>query len=361
MHTGFFAYPESTGHLRDAIDAAVAHFSSGKMVLKPWKKMRIFGLKVDDVVRAEIGNADFVLADVTYPNPNVFYEFGYAIAKGIPVVPTIHSGVDKSVSRMSEIGLFDTIGWIAYNNGQELISKLELWEDNTWTNSYIREKNHAQPLFILDSLIKTDFRNHIFQAVENSKVQYRSFDPVEVPRLTAAQAIGEVSSSAGIIVPIINSDIVDSQKHNLRASFVLGLAHGFEIKALAIQYEHHPVPLDYRDFITNSNVRRETEAHVSEFAQNVLVWNQLASNYPVSTRSGLISKINLGSPAAENEINSLVRYFVKTAEYSRAIRAEGAIVIGRKGSGKTAIYFQVSDRLRKERKYLYRRSSPGLS
>src|SRR5690606_38231919 len=122
-----------------------------------------------------------------------------------------------------------------------------------------------QPLFILDSLIKTDFRNHIFHAVDNAHLQFRSFDPAEVPRLTAAQAISDISASAGAILPILSSEIVDADVHNLRASFMLGLCHGYDVDVMAIQYENGPAPMDYRDFITNSTFRRETEIHVTEF------------------------------------------------------------------------------------------------
>ena len=58
--------------------------------------------------------------------------------------------------------------------------------------------------------------------------------------------------------------------------------------------------------------------------------------------SGL-SQIDLGSPTAENETQQLKFYFVKTAEFYRALRAEGAVVTGRKGAGKSAVFIQVAE------------------
>jgi hypothetical protein len=92
--------------------------------------------------------------------------------------------------------------------------------------------------------MKTDFRNQIFHAVENSQVQFRTFNPTEIPRLTAAQAIAEVSSSAGVIVPFISDELIDAERNNLRASFILGLCHRFEVEAMAIQYDNRPAPVD---------------------------------------------------------------------------------------------------------------------
>ena len=37
------------------------------------EKCRLWALKLDDLIRDEIRNADLLIADVTYPNFNVFY------------------------------------------------------------------------------------------------------------------------------------------------------------------------------------------------------------------------------------------------------------------------------------------------
>ncbi|MDU7525262.1 MAG: hypothetical protein E7K72_28510, partial [Roseomonas mucosa] len=300
--------------------------------------------------RSHIAEVDVLLADITYPNPNVLYEIGYAIALGKPVIPTVNDAIDRSINRVQNLGLFDTIGWATYSNAQDLACKLKDWNGLAWVGNYARQKNHSQPLFILDTQRKIDFRNHIFHAVENSMVQYRAFDPQEVPRLTADQAISEVFSSSGVIVPLLTEEIVDAARHNNRASFILGLCHGFSVEVLAIQYGNGPVPLDYRDCVTHSTYRHETEKHVEKFAADVLIWNQKTDIKPARIDAGILSKIDLGSPTAENETQKLDYYFVETAEFARALRAEGAIVIGRKGSGKSAIYFQIAQNVARDRR-----------
>lgn len=347
---GFFAYPESSQPVVDAIRRGVELSKDRDILLVPWQKMRIFGFKIDNLIRDKIREADILVADVTYPNPNVFYEIGYAIAVGKPIVPTVNVGIENSVKRLQKTGLFDNIGWVSYTNGMELADRLNDWPDHSWASAYVRKKNHGQPLFILDTLIKTEFRNNIFHAVDNSQVQFRSFDPDQVPRLTASQAVSDVSSSAGVIVPILSEEIVDWEQNNLRASFIIGLSHGFEVETLAIQYGNGPAPLDYRDYITNSTFRKETESHVEKFAAEVLVWNQKASIPKERLGIGLISTIDLGSPIAENETHNLGDYFVRTAEFARAMRAEGAVVVGRKGSGKSAVYLQVAESHSRDRR-----------
>ena len=189
----------------DAILGAVELSDAEGLKLKPWQRMRTIGFKIDDLVRTSIDEAAVLIADITYPNPNVFYEMGFAIAIGKPVIPTVNIAIEKAVQRIQTTGIFDTIGWATYTNASDLRDSLRDWPSVSWVSNYVRRKNHSQPLFILDMLVKTDFRNHIFHAVENVHVNFRSFDPAEVPRLTAAQAIADISASAGVIVPIINT------------------------------------------------------------------------------------------------------------------------------------------------------------
>jgi hypothetical protein len=347
--TAFFAYPSGYPLVSEAV-AGVLDLTGQKLTIKPWEKMKNVGLKLDDLIRDEIKDANLLIADVTYPNFNVFYEMGYAAAVGRPVIPTVNTAVEKATKHLNDLGLFDTIGWATYTNAEELAEKLDGWQDIAWVNKNRRGKDHSQPLFFLDCLKKTDFRNHIVSAIENSHVRHRAFDPSEVPRLTAAQAIGDISASAGAIIPLLSDDIVDAWRHNLRAAFLLGLCHGFELEALALQFNHWPVPIDYRDFVTNSTFRKETQNHVEQYCAKTLIWNQEVAARASQRDVGLLSQIDLGSPVAEYETQQLNSYFVKTAEYSRALRAEGAIVTGRKGSGKSAVYFQVMSALERDRR-----------
>jgi hypothetical protein len=119
---------------------------------------------------------------------------------------------------------------------------------------------------------------------------------------------------------------------------------------MAIQSDDRPAPVDYRDFITNSTYKHETEKHVSESAAKVLVWNQRASSRDRRLNLNLPSTIDLGSPMAENKTQRLNDYFIRTAAFARALRAEGAVVTGRKGSGKSAIYLQIIASLARNRR-----------
>ena len=68
--------------------------------------------------------------------------------------------------------------------------------------------------------------------------------------------------------------------------------------------------------------------------------------------SGFLANLDLGAPSAENEMTTLGHYYLQTDEFSCTLRGEARIVIGRKGAGKTAVFVQVRDKVRANRKVI---------
>ena len=56
--------------------------------------------------------------------------------------------------------------------------------------------------------------------------------------------------------------------------------------------------------------------------------------------------MTIGDPVAENEFSTLRDYFLRTDPFERASRGEINLVVGRKGSGKTALFSQLRDEKR---------------
>src|SRR6185437_1392451 len=58
----------------------------------------------------------------------------------------------------------------------------------------------------------------------------------------------------------------------------------------------------------------------------------------------------IGDPRAENEMNTLEQYYLKIDQFDRAINGEVNLVVGRKGSGKTALFIRLRDKIRTDRR-----------
>jgi hypothetical protein len=358
--TAFFAYPAEPQFLGDAIQDSVSGARTDHdVIITPWPELNIIGLKLDNLIRDRIAGADFLIADVTYPNFNVYYEIGYAVGREKPFVLSMNYSVEKANENVNLTGLFDTIGQLRYQNSSELVRQFTNLDAQAWANEYFKDKDHTQPLYLLDTLRKTNFRNYIVQSIANSLVEHRHFDPEETSRLSITSAIGDVSASAGVIIPLISTQIDDWQRHNLRAAFLAGVCHGIEIQPLIIQYEDAPAPVDYKDFIETTRTRLEVEQAVSEYCQETLVKNQRRANLGRRARKTILTEIDIGSSSAENEASKLASYFIQTAEFQRATRADRAIVAGRKGSGKSAIFYQVAEDHARDRRNLILELNPA--
>ena len=124
--------------------------------------MPIFGVHVPDEVRDSIRAVDVLICDITMPNLNVYYEIGFAVGLGKAIAPTVNTSFADAEAEIQEDGLFDTIGYRSYENSQELTQILGSLPTANLVDLYAKPINVKQPLYVLDTFRKTDFRNAIF-------------------------------------------------------------------------------------------------------------------------------------------------------------------------------------------------------
>jgi hypothetical protein len=143
--------------------------------------------------------------------------------------------------------------------------------------------------------------------------------------------------------------IDDAARHNLRAAFLAGISHGLGRDTLLLQahIRDQALPADYRDEVVTVREGNILEL-VADFARGALVSAQSVGIAPPKSSKSALQKLSLAS-SAENEFSTLQEYFVETSEYVRTLRGEISVVSGRKGSGRTAIFFQVRDRFLESR------------
>ena len=63
-------------------------------------------------------------------------------------------------------------------------------------------------------------------------------------------------------------------------------------------------------------------------------------------KGNFLAELSIGDSVAENEFQTLGEYYLRTDEYKRAARGEVNMVVGRKGTGKTALFSQLRDEKR---------------
>jgi hypothetical protein len=351
--SAFFAFPGEPAELKNPIFAAVENIKSNTSVsVTAWPQLSIFGASIPDEVRSGIETANVLVCDITRPNLNVYYEIGYSIGLGKSLAPVINVSFANAISDVQKDGLFDIIGYKPYENSHGLADILGDLPDKILLDLYSKALNTYQPVYLLNAYRKTDFVTAIAAAIKDSKVHYRSFDPAEEARFKIINTISEVTASAGVIVPFLENYVDDYGRHNIRAAFMAGLARGLGREVLLIRHQARdaaPAAADFRDDVVGVRSESEAAEKVMAFCSQVLIAAQSIKKPSIRASRTALQRLTLGATAAENEFRTLEDYFVQTSEFLRTARGEVGIVAGRKGSGKTAIFFMVRDSFRKDK------------
>lgn len=344
--TTFVAYPSDPKEVGDCIDK-VSRRLSGRLAMTLWKQNDIAGRPLVAPIFEGLSTNDILIADVTSLNFNVTYEIGYAIGISKRAFLIKHTGMEDQADLVRKVGIFDTLGYESYEDSDELFEKLSYPIDAKPININPILDRKA-PLYVLETPVKTEGMGYIVARVKKARIHYRSFTPSENTRLSAMEAIQHVANSHGVLIPLLPNNIKDSEIHNIRAAFVAGLSHGMQKSTLIMQSGGEPVPLDIRDFVKSWTHHKEVDKYVEDLARDVVENLQATSNLELPV-ADLLTSMSFGDPMAENEFQTLGQYFVETDDYQRTVRGEVNLVVGRKGTGKTALFSQVRDRIRRDK------------
>lgn len=347
--SGFVAYPgaphEVAATIREAVELANRQLPA--LTLHTWEHNDVAGRPLTLPILTGIDDAEILIADVTRLNFNVSYEVGFAIGRQRRVLLIRNSSISSDDTLSARAGIFDTLGYATYADSNELLQLLTCPIDSSPLR-LASEIDSKAPVYLIETPVRTPDMMRIVARVKRARLFYRSFTPSEDVRLSAVDAIRHVSSSMGIIAPLLSTTYDQAFAHNIRAAFVAGLSHGMGKETLVLQDGRCPAPLDLRDAAETYMSLEDIHRHIERFAGNV--YEALQRNDPIALPVGnALQMISLGDPMAENEFQTLSEYYVQTDEYSRALRGEVNLVVGRKGTGKTALFFQVRDRIRRDR------------
>jgi len=342
-------FPSKPEHMGDTIQAAIEQAESNHFHIDPWPNLDIPGYFIAETILTEIDSCDFLLADITQLNFNVLFEIGYAIGKQRRVVPILDKSFNPQEKEITSLGILDTIGYTPYQNSQELAKLLVSIQDFKPLCFRDISIDQGAPIYVIDTLYKTDASVRILSKIKKSRIRFRSFDPQEQSRLSAMEAYQNVAQSVAIIVHLLSSNQTDWLFNNYRGAFIAGLCYGLARDVLIFQEGDDPVPINYRDFVCSYKHPDEVDKYLNPLGPKVVEALQSISTIPLAPAAGFMEKLDLGSPAAENEVLNLQYYYMKTDEFNKVLQTGARLAIGRKGSGKTALFFQARDKLRQNK------------
>lgn len=345
---GLFLYPSHPKTVADTIREAIIKLNFDNIGDKwySWEDLPISGQIIFCEICKGIRSSKLVIADVTTLNRNLLFEIGYTIGLGIPVIPIRDSTVTTDETSFRKLGFLETLGYLDFQNSNQL--KERILEDE-FTRKELPtsdiEMSKTTPAYFIKGPIQTEGEIKLQSALKKNPANYRVYDTVETPRISLHEVIKQVKSSYGIIAHLLSKDRRDSVIHNARCSLIAGFGMSAQKIVLLLEQDTETQPIDYRDIIISYTDFKHINIIVARTVYNILKKFQSTGKNIKKLPKGTLEKIDLGDFAAENELALLNDYFVMTSQFKQARNGHARIVIGRKGSGKTAIFYALKEEL----------------
>lgn len=333
--------------------------------IRTWQDCSVSGKPVIGAICEEIDKSDIFLADLTGANPNVLFELGYAIGKNKRVWLLLDTSISNSKQLFDKLRILTTVGYSAYSNSQQI--RDGFYRDQPWRAlDETIYKMSIEPALIpskerrliyLKNQIPTESSIQLSRIVASSKLPTTLNDPSESEVQSLAWYAANIWHSLGVIVHLSGPERQDAAIHNARYAFVSGLAHGLEKPLLMLAPTNYITPIDYRDILKPYTVAAACRSIASDWLEDRSVEHAedqaKAGSYAKRVALSVdLRSLNIGEHIAENEEQELSEYFVETQPFLKAIHDQHSVVVGRKGSGKTASLYMVANTLEQDKRNL---------
>jgi len=353
MKTGFFAYSSKLASCSQSVEPAIQEINDGGVTkIQSWTGLDINGVFIIDPILNAIDQADYFCADLTGLNDNVLFELGYAIAKRKPIWLINDPSIIKAQTRVKQFGLLTNIGYSAYTNSTTIVQCF--YKDQPYDKThdvlvdYIKNvtgKNEAFPILFLKGQVDTNYSRSIISSIKEFKLPFVLDDPVENKSQTFAWYFQRSINAAALVTEFSSTERSGYDFHNSKCSLISGLCLGLGLKLLMVSEEPYDVPVDYGELLQKYDTQIQCQKVVfnflSELKDEVFELFSKKERYVEKQRKrSQLQRISFGEFLAEHESEELYDYYVETSTSESLVKNEYNIVVGRKGTGKTAtLYF----------------------
>jgi len=346
----FVAYSSRDKVIEQLFDNAVSIANSefNRVRYKSWVYNDVPGNPLISPIIERIEESSFIVADITTLNLNVVYEVGFAIGSQKRAYLIRHKEIDGDKMMALEVGIFDTLGYHEYSNQDDLVRRLTSNIDPE-PLPFSLKLDHQVPVYLVEPPRKGLAATAMISRLKKARYRFRSFSPEDDVRLSAPDAIRYVAAAAGVLVAIEDPTKAHAQVHNIRSLFVAGLADGMGKPLLVLCPAGTAAPLDVRDEVKYYRCESDIAEHIADLALEITDHLQQDAPSPIEIPS-LLQSLHIGDPTAENEMATLSEYYMQTHEYQQALHGNVNLAVGRKGSGKTALFIQLRDKIRRDKR-----------
>ncbi|MCP8310174.1 MAG: hypothetical protein L6N94_01575 [Candidatus Methylarchaceae archaeon HK01M] len=361
----FFAYPSRPVPSAEAIQGAIELLSKDTTVnvgLIDWKDLPIEGNIIFCEICKGIRKSSCVVLNQTDTNFNVLFEYGYAIGAGRAIWPLVEEGVAKEDRIYTSLDTLTTIGYSGFTNSKSIHSKMlkkKPWE---------RESHFDLPeplgkdatretlsLLYLQSPQDNEASLRITEAILTTQLGIIIDDPREVSFHPMSWYLKRLKECYAVVVHLGNERMEGYALHWAKCALVAGISLALGRRLLILGENISMRPIDYRDIMKTYNsasgAAQATRDFLSPISNIIFSLRRYmesditAPKQQLELKEHILSVIDLGDYIAENEEIILDKYFVETPQFLMALEPEFKVFVGRKGSGKTANFYMIMNKL----------------
>jgi hypothetical protein len=346
----FVAYPGRDQPLAAGIMDAVRRANALPLPVRyePWEFNDVAGGPLISPVLGKIDEAPYIVADITYLNLNVIYEIGFTVGRGKRPFIVRNRSIGGDKAAVKAVGIFDTLGFWEYDSYDDLKNRLAAHIEPQQI-PFSTALDTKFPVYIVEPSTRDDGITTTISRVKKARYPYRSFHGEDDLRMSAPETTRHVAAASGIVLPFQDPVLPGAGEHNIRCMFVAGLAEGMNKPTLLLAPSNFEAPLDIRDKITPHKTATDIANHIADFCPLIVEYSSQVEPSGIDTQT-LLEGLSIGDPRAENEMPTLGYYYLKTDQFERTVRGEANLVVGRKGSGKTAMFIQVRNKIRLDKR-----------
>jgi hypothetical protein len=355
----FVAYPSTPDARAEVIEGSIEDLKSGGVVdVTSWRSLAVGGRILIESVCEEIRSSDVFIADTTGLNPNVLFELGYAIAHRRRIWLLLDPHLEKAKLDFDRFQLLTTVGYCAYSNSRDITDGFykdqpyehldQILYDELSTSVAQAAKRDA--LLYLKSEVNTEATVRIARRVSSGPLKSVIDDPKEVRVQPLSWYVQQAACSFAVVCHLLSTEYRNWELHNAKHALVAGLAYGLNKPLLVLAHAPYESPIDYRDLLRLHRTAENAEAIFDNWLLPLIEQYEKrrsqAAEYEVEARAHReLKDIAIGDPVAEFESETVPDYFVATAAYNEVAQSNHSILVGRKGSGKTATLYKLAEEL----------------
>ena len=354
----FYAFPNQPAALAETINNALRMLRMDPDIRRdnvrftPWTDLTTGGKQLVATILSNIDRSDVFACDLTYVNSNVAFELGYAIGRFKRIWISLNTSTDGAEQRYRRT-FFGMLGsaYVPYNNSYELSEAFLndnpiLDPDRTLLGTLYRNpmaRQETPAIFYVKPSINTEAVVTAAETLSESVFGNSLIvdDPIENPSPTLEWYARQLSVADAVLCHLLGNDQVGQTAHNTKCSIVAGMSVGLNKSMLMLAQTPFVSPIDYQAHLKLHETAKECKVAITDWITTLgpaISPRRRRRSKDRTKRGGEanLRSLTIGEPVAENERQRLDDYFVETSTYLRAMEDPVTIVVGRKGSGKSA-------------------------